>query len=122
MIRATQKVLAHSSSSVAWCCIHSLCGSTGVNVPLVLLVLGGGPNTIKMAVESIKRKTPVVFIQGSGGAADLIAQAMKRTKIKECVFGHSHRYFGLELITFLDDVSVILRTKLYIHLTLMSLW
>lgn len=119
VIRATQKVLANSLSSIAWCCIHFLCGSTGVNVPQVLLVLGGGPNTIKMAVESIQQGTPVVFVQGSGRAADFIVKAIKMTT--ECVFVHSHKYYGLQLFAFLD-FSVEMMTKLYIHLSSISLW
>lgn len=58
----------------------------GVHVPVVILVLEGGENTIKTAVEGIKRNTPVVVVQGSGRAADFIAYAYRESKSKEWVW------------------------------------
>ena len=52
-------------------------------MPVVILVLEGGENTIKTAVEGIKRNTPVVVVQGSGRAADFIAYAYKESRSKE---------------------------------------
>ena len=50
-------------------------------------MLEGGPNSIKTALESVKRNTPVVVIQGSGRSADLIAETLyvKENKSKEWV-------------------------------------
>ncbi len=55
----------------------------GVHVPVVLLVLEGGENTMATAAEAIKKGTPVVVIQGSGRCADLIAGAYSMTRQKE---------------------------------------
>jgi hypothetical protein len=33
--------------------------------PLVLLVVGGGPNTYSTCLETVKSKSPVVFIEAS---------------------------------------------------------
>ncbi len=57
--------------------------SSGVHVPVVLLMLEGGENTLATAAEAIDRNTPVVVIAGSGRCADLIAYAYRVTKHKE---------------------------------------
>ncbi|XP_048583807.1 transient receptor potential cation channel subfamily M member 7 isoform X3 [Nematostella vectensis] len=46
-------------------------------VPVVLLVLEGGPNTIRTVLESVSRcpAVPVVIAEGSGRAADILAFA-----------------------------------------------
>ena len=46
-------------------------------VPVVLLVLEGGPNTIRTVLESVGRSpaVPVVVAEGSGRAADILAYA-----------------------------------------------
>ena len=53
---------------------------SGVTVPVVLLVLEGGENTIKTAMKAVEENTPVVIIQGSGRAADVIAFTVKYFK------------------------------------------
>ena len=50
--------------------------SAGTGVPIVLLVLEGGGNTLKTAAEAICNGTPVVVVAGSGRAADFIVHAM----------------------------------------------
>ena len=50
-------------------------------MPVVLLVLEGGPNTLLTAATSLEKDMPVVVIQGSGRAADIIAHAFKITKL-----------------------------------------
>ena len=44
---------------------------------MVLLVLEGGPNTIRTVLESVTRNpaVPVVIAEGSGRAADILADA-----------------------------------------------
>lgn len=44
---------------------------------MVLLVLEGGPNTIRTVLESVSRSpaVPVVIAEGSGRAADILAFA-----------------------------------------------
>jgi len=46
-----------------------------VDVPVVILCLEGGPNTIKTMAEAIKNNTPAVVIGGSGRAADVVSYA-----------------------------------------------
>ena len=55
---------------------------TEKRVPVVLLVLEGGPNTIRTVLESVTNdpSVPVVIAEGSGRAADILAFA--------------HRYIG----------------------------
>ncbi|XP_064629774.1 transient receptor potential cation channel subfamily M member-like 2 [Lineus longissimus] len=53
-----------------------------VNVPVVMLVLEGGMNSLKTAAETLKKNMPVVLIQGSGRAADFLACAFKTTKAR----------------------------------------
>ncbi len=49
-------------------------------MPIVLLVLEGGENTMATAAAAINSGTPVVVIQGSGRCADIIADAYSMTK------------------------------------------
>ena len=49
-------------------------------MPVVLLVLEGGRKTLLTAATSLKKDMPVVVIQGSGRAADVIAHAVEITK------------------------------------------
>ena len=46
-------------------------------MPVVLLVLEGGPNTIRTVLESVTRNpaVPVVVAEGSGRVADILAYA-----------------------------------------------
>lgn len=55
-------------------------------MPVVLLVLEGGVNTLKTVLEALRKKTPVVVIQGSGRAADFIAMAYKENRHREQVY------------------------------------
>ena len=56
----------------AWCCLPSQTGSRQ-GVPLVGLVVEGGPNVILWVWETVKDKHPVVVCEGTGRAADLLA-------------------------------------------------
>lgn len=62
------------------CVVYFIPGAIGV--PVVLLVLEGGPNTIRTMSELIKKKIPAVVVEGSGRAADVVAFAYSHT-IKE---------------------------------------
>ena len=48
-----------------------------VEIPMVLLVLEGGIGTLKTVYESVKKKTPCVFVEGSGICADIFSYALK---------------------------------------------
>ena len=61
----------------------NICLDESYHVPAVLIVVQGGPNTIRTAREAVWKDNdddpliPVVVIQGSGGAADILARAME---------------------------------------------
>ncbi|XP_033748888.1 transient receptor potential cation channel subfamily M member-like 2 [Pecten maximus] len=48
---------------------------TEAMVPVVLLVVEGGPNTIRTVTEAVRGGIPTVLIKGSGKAADVLALA-----------------------------------------------
>ncbi|XP_071482950.1 transient receptor potential cation channel subfamily M member 2-like, partial [Diadema antillarum] len=51
-----------------------------VSVPVVCVVVEGGPNTIQTAYEAIMNGTPAVVVAGSGRAADILAYAFQHTR------------------------------------------
>lgn len=53
-------------------CLSSEIGSRQ-GVPMVGLVVEGGPNVILSVWETVKDKHPVVVCEGTGRAADLLA-------------------------------------------------
>ena len=58
-------------------------------IPVVLLVLEGGPNTILTVLESVTSTpaVPVVIAEGSGRAADILAHAHGLVTLNDgCVF------------------------------------
>lgn len=58
-----------------WLCVPGL----GQGVPLVCLIVEGGPNVISIALESLRDEppVPVVVCDGSGRASDIISFAHK---------------------------------------------
>ncbi|XP_066299052.1 transient receptor potential cation channel subfamily M member-like 2 [Branchiostoma lanceolatum] len=57
------------------------CG--GRTIPVVLMLIEGGSTTLKSTKKALKKGIPVVILDGSGGAADVIALAARK-KIKKC--------------------------------------
>ncbi|XP_018432186.1 PREDICTED: transient receptor potential cation channel subfamily M member 7-like [Nanorana parkeri] len=55
---------------------------TGKRIPIVALILEGGPNTILTVLEYLQQSppVPVVVCEGSGRAADLLAHVYKQTE------------------------------------------
>jgi len=51
-----------------------------VNVPVVQLVVEGGIGTMKTVMQAVEQKIPVLVLQGSGRAADFIAQGYNLSK------------------------------------------
>ncbi|XP_052803928.1 transient receptor potential cation channel subfamily M member-like 2 isoform X2 [Mya arenaria] len=49
-------------------------------MPNILLVLGGGPGTLKNVYQAILNNTPIVVVNGSGRAADILAYAYLNRK------------------------------------------
>lgn len=44
-------------------------------IPMILIVVQGGPNTLKTVYESVAKKIPVLVLANSQGCADLVANA-----------------------------------------------
>ncbi|KAM5172775.1 transient receptor potential cation channel subfamily M member 7-like [Mantella aurantiaca] len=62
-------------------CLQQIHARTGKRIPIVALILEGGPNTILTAFEYLQQSppVPVVVCEGSGRAADLLAYVYKQT-------------------------------------------
>ncbi|XP_058439983.1 transient receptor potential cation channel subfamily M member 6 isoform X2 [Marmota monax] len=74
-------------------------------VPVVQLVVEGGPNVILMVWETVKDKDPVVVCEGTGRAADLLAfthkhledEGMLRPQVKEEIICMIQNTFNFSL-------------------------
>ena len=44
-------------------------------IPMILIVVQGGPNTLFTVAESIKKRIPILVLSESQGCADLIVNA-----------------------------------------------
>jgi hypothetical protein len=51
------------------------CARAVFDAPVISIVIQGGPGTLKTALEATKAGTPLVVIDGSGQAADVLAYA-----------------------------------------------
>ncbi|XP_072019735.1 transient receptor potential cation channel subfamily M member 2-like [Amphiura filiformis] len=61
-------------------------GSNTAGIPVVSIVLGGGHKRIQAVHEAVvKSKTPVIILEGSGGAADVLAFACRHMNAKDVV-------------------------------------
>ena len=72
----------------------NICLDPSYHVPAVLIVVNGRPNTIRIARDAVcgdrvdDCAIPVVVIQGSGGAADILARAMELNKYSTEIIKH----------------------------------
>ncbi|XP_033624226.1 transient receptor potential cation channel subfamily M member-like 2 isoform X2 [Asterias rubens] len=62
---------------------QKVAGNPDVSVPIVCVVVEGGPNTIATVFEAIMNGTPAVIVAGSGRAADILAFAFQRAPVVE---------------------------------------
>jgi hypothetical protein len=46
-------------------------------IPIVVLVIGGGPGTAEFVYEAVKKSTPCVFLDTSGELANVFSHAVK---------------------------------------------
>lgn len=51
-----------------------------MNVPVVMLVVEGGVNTMKTVYQAIEQNIPVLVLNGSGRAADFISVGYMNSK------------------------------------------
>ncbi|XP_077867329.1 transient receptor potential cation channel subfamily M member 2-like [Saccoglossus kowalevskii] len=58
-------------------------GQSGVTVPVVCVVLEGGPGTIETVWSAIMNGTPAVIVAGSGRAADMLTWAVENVPEKD---------------------------------------
>ncbi|XP_069388931.1 transient receptor potential cation channel subfamily M member 2 isoform X2 [Paralichthys olivaceus] len=83
---------------------------SGVTIPVVCVVLDGGPGTLNTIYNAMMNGTPCVVLEGSGRIADLIAQVaglpMKRVTIA-LVCQLMKKFFGQE-----EETQVITWTKM----------
>ena len=52
--------------------------TSDVSVPVVCVVVEGGPNTLATVCEAVTNGTPAVIVAGSGRAADILAYAIQK--------------------------------------------
>ncbi len=52
-------------------------------IPIVVVVLEGGPNTISTVLASVRNGSPCVFVDGSGKCADLFAFVLSKLAIRD---------------------------------------
>ncbi|CAG2213255.1 unnamed protein product [Mytilus edulis] len=56
--------------------------ATRMQIPVILLIVEGGPKTFEIALESVRKNIPVLVIEGSGKAADFISKGYKLSEDK----------------------------------------
>ncbi|XP_037306546.1 transient receptor potential cation channel subfamily M member 1b [Pungitius pungitius] len=73
--KADTRAWLHGRTEYFWLCVPGL----GQGVPLVCMIVEGGPNVISIALESLRDDppVPVVVCDGSGRASDIISFAHK---------------------------------------------
>lgn len=64
-------------NALSKCKVKSKAEKSAIDIPVVILCLEGGPNTIKTMLSAIQSGTPAVVIDGSGRAADVVSYAYK---------------------------------------------
>ncbi|XP_078660979.1 transient receptor potential cation channel subfamily M member-like 2 isoform X2 [Branchiostoma floridae x Branchiostoma belcheri] len=64
-------------------------GSSSVSIPVVLLALQGGPGTLETVYQGVSNNTPAVIVEGSGGAADILAYGFNHS-LEEVVAVEGH--------------------------------
>ncbi|XP_051566552.1 transient receptor potential cation channel subfamily M member 2 [Myxocyprinus asiaticus] len=86
---------------------------SGVTIPVVCVVLEGGPGTLNTIYSSMLNNTPCVVLEGSGRLADILAQVatLPVSKVTMVLIGQlMKRFFGQEYKSF-SEVQIIEWTK-----------
>ncbi|GAA6230191.1 transient receptor potential cation channel subfamily M member 2 isoform X2 [Lates japonicus] len=87
---------------------------SGVTIPVVCVVLDGGPGTLNTIYNAMLNGTPCVVLEGSGRIADVIAQVagLPVTRVTIALIHQlMKRFFGQEYETF-ADLNIIKWTKM----------
>jgi len=82
---------------------HYYCHNKGVT--LVLLVVQGGPGTLKTVLASAKQRHPVLIVSDSGGAAAAIAEYVQEDNVSDVLFQKDELLKTLESIRQLHQKS-----------------
>ncbi|XP_053372803.1 transient receptor potential cation channel subfamily M member-like 2 [Mercenaria mercenaria] len=82
-------------------------GDNAVSVPIVLLVLEGGPGTLETVHQAIKNNTPSVVVKGSGRAADILAYAYQNSKEEEIAGNDQEGKQQKKSRRFMDDSLLV---------------
>uniref|UniRef100_UPI0037E9964E transient receptor potential cation channel subfamily M member 2 n=1 Tax=Semicossyphus pulcher TaxID=241346 RepID=UPI0037E9964E len=86
---------------------------SGMTIPVVCVVLDGGPGTLNTIYNAMLNGTPCVILEGSGRIADVIAQVAGQP-LSRVTIAHIHqlmkRFFGQEYEKF-PDLDIIEWTK-----------
>ncbi len=56
--------------------------ANSVHVPVVLVLVEGGPNSLLQTLDAVRREIPVVVVDKSGRVADVLAFAIRITRPK----------------------------------------
>ncbi|XP_064875857.1 transient receptor potential cation channel subfamily M member 2 isoform X2 [Oncorhynchus nerka] len=86
---------------------------SGVRIPVVCVVLNGGPGTLSTIYGAMLNRTPCVVLEGSGRLADVLAHVagLPVTKVTLSVVHQlMKRFFGLEYESF-TELKIIEWTK-----------
>ncbi|XP_029557806.1 transient receptor potential cation channel subfamily M member 2 isoform X2 [Salmo trutta] len=94
---------------------------SGVRIPVVCVVLNGGPGTLSTIYGAMRNRTPCVVLEGSGRLADVVAHVagLPVTKVTLSVIHQlMKRFFGpeydsfteLEIIEWTKKIQDIIRT------------
>uniref|UniRef100_A0A674A5H8 Transient receptor potential cation channel, subfamily M, member 2 n=1 Tax=Salmo trutta TaxID=8032 RepID=A0A674A5H8_SALTR len=92
--------------------LERLISQHGVRIPVVCVVLNGGPGTLSTIYGAMRNRTPCVVLEGSGRLADVVAHVagLPVTKVTLSVIHQlMKRFFGPEYDSFTD---LILRAHL----------
>ncbi|XP_038079151.1 transient receptor potential cation channel subfamily M member 2-like isoform X2 [Patiria miniata] len=81
--------------------------NTNVSLPVVCLMVEGGPNTLATVYEAIMNGTPAVIIAGSGRAADILAFAFQRAPEIERTVKDSAGNYRKEKETMISDSLMV---------------
>ena len=59
---------------------------TSLNIPTVLLVLGGGRNTVRQVLSAIEKNIPCIIFDETGKFANIISHILKLVEKNEAIF------------------------------------
>ncbi|XP_038076672.1 transient receptor potential cation channel subfamily M member-like 2 isoform X3 [Patiria miniata] len=82
---------------------QKMSGVANVSVPVVCVVVEGGPNTIATVYEAIMNGTPAVIVSGTGRAADILAFAFQRAPLVDKLVKDSKGNIKKEKRTVISD-------------------